>query len=127
MAIYTFKCTNKKCKTVVESCQSIKDYQPLITCPTCKKDTLVRDYESDLPSGSVKRGDHQITVGELAKRNTERFSEDYKEHLHNKNYAYRENPPPFKEPKAKRKMRELREFASGLTKTGAKKCPQKKK
>ena len=117
MPCYSYKCSNPKCGELTESFQSIKDYTPLVKCPKCKKKTLIRNLKADLPSGSVKKGDDQLTVGELAKRNTERFSRDYKEHLHNERYKYRENPPKFTESKAERKKRELREFASGLKRT----------
>jgi hypothetical protein len=95
----------------------MKDYKELVKCPKCKRNTLVRNLQADLPNGSVVKGESELTVGELARRNSERFSEDYKEHLHNKNNAYRDNPPKFKEPKAVRKAREMKEFLSGLSRS----------
>jgi putative FmdB family regulatory protein len=119
---YSYKC--EECNHRFESFQSFKDFTPLTTCPNCNQNTLVRDYQSDLPSGSVKKGDDQLTVGELAARNTERFSEDYKEHLHIKNHSYMKNPPKYKASKAERKIRDLQDLATGL---GGSVKPKKKK
>ncbi len=122
MPTYSYYCI--ECDRKCEFFQSLRDYTPLVTCPNCKKDGLVRDLKSDLPNGSVKKGEHELTVGELAARNTERFSEDYKEHLHNKHHAHMKNPPKYKATKAERQVRNLQDLAEGL---GKKDKPYKKK
>ena len=51
-------------------------------------------YVDDLLTlnGSVKKADSELkTIGDVAMRNTERFSDDYKAYLHEKNNAYKEH------------------------------------
>lgn len=52
-------------------------------------------YREDLSTlnGSVRKADSELkTLGDLAMRNTERFSDDHKAHLHAKHNAYKETP-----------------------------------
>jgi hypothetical protein len=79
----------------------MSEYDKEERCPLCKKGIGQRDYQSDLPAASVKKGDNEITLGHLASRNTERMSDDQKESIHVKNHAYMENPPPYKAPARK--------------------------
>lgn len=63
------------------------------SCPICHANTIERNFEEDLPTNQIVKGDTEIKVGHLAKRNTERFSEDEKEAIYRKNNAYKFAPP----------------------------------
>ena len=85
MPEYSYTCL--KCNTKFSVIKSISDYKPKEKCPECKLiGEVIRDLETDWNSlvGAVVRGDDQITVGELAKRNTERLSNDEKAALTHK-------------------------------------------
>lgn len=88
MPSYTFRCDDEECDAEVELLSTIANYKPLTKCPNCKKETLKRDYETDLPTGTVVKGNSEITVGQLADRNSAKFSEDYKLHLYKKHNSY---------------------------------------
>lgn len=100
MPTYSFHC--ETCNNDFDLFMTISAYQMPAECPECKANKIVRSYVP--PTGCVKKGDDEITVGHLAHRNTERMSEDRKESIYVKNNAYRENPPPFKKPAPKKKF-----------------------
>lgn len=90
MPSYDFKCLG--CRHVFEETMSMSSYQVPTKCPKCSGDkTVVRIFTD--PVSNVIRGDHQVTIGELAERNSERFSKDKKIALHKKHHEYRDNPP----------------------------------
>jgi len=87
MPSYTFEC--ESCGNF-EIVQSIANYQPIATCPGCNKTSEQRVYEADLPTGAVRLADSEIkTLGHLAQRNTENFSDDHKAELYKKHNAYK--------------------------------------
>ena len=66
-------------------------------CPECNRsDAVVRDYREDNVNIGVTLGDTEITVGHMAKRNTDTLSTDQKISIYNKNNDYR-----FQESKVK--------------------------
>lgn len=98
MAIYTFECNTEEngCGLIFERVMSPSTYTDKQVCPNCKKRKSVhRHYESDTPSTSVKLSDEEITVGHLAARNNDRFSDDYKKKLNYEHNKYKlERPRP---------------------------------
>ena len=92
MPSYSYSCLN--CKTSFELFYSFKDYIQNPKCPCCKKKTTEREYIKDLKTlnSSIKKSDSELkTVGDLAKRNADRLSNDEKRHLHDKHNSYKEN------------------------------------
>lgn len=92
MPAYTFFCNS--CDTQYEIVCSIRDYYDKIPCEKCGSLNVHRMYGEDIltQSTSVKKSDSELkTVGDLAKRNTERMSDDHKEHLKQKHNMYKEN------------------------------------
>ncbi len=67
----------------------MKDYTGSAACPKCGETSNSRNLLVDNPSTFVVRGDDQITLGELAERNSKRFSPDKKAHLFEKHNEYR--------------------------------------
>ena len=103
--VYTYLCSNNKCNYQFEIFQTLSSYEVLKVCPKCNKTSLARNYQADLPTTNIRLGDDQLTVGHLAHRHSEEFSDDKKESLHIKNHAYMENPPSYQKTK---KMAESR-------------------
>lgn len=93
MPAYTFFCNS--CKKKYEVVCSIRDYNDRIPCEHCNSNKSVnRLYVEDALSinATVKKSDSELkTVGDLAKRNTDRMSEDHKEHLKRKHNSYKDN------------------------------------
>ena len=80
------------------------DYKPTITCPKCNLDAN-RDFIADKAYTSVKLAQSEIkTIGHLAQRNTEKFSNDYKEHLYRKHNEYRFKEPEKEPPRGMRRL-----------------------
>jgi putative FmdB family regulatory protein len=89
MPTYIFKCND--CRTKYEIYSSIAKYDTCNKdCPKCDSSDVHRVYEDENVCGSVRKGDSEITVGQLADRNRERMSEDQKEDLYQKNNAYKD-------------------------------------
>lgn len=103
MPTYTFLC--EKCKETFDTLSSIGAYTGKAKCPHCKKVSTTRDYKTDLPNGFVPLSDDQITVGHLAHRNGERYSDDQKEAIRRKVNAYKEGSPERELPKGMNRMR----------------------
>lgn len=88
MPIYVFEC--EKCEHQLEVEQSIKKPTPnRKKCPKCGKSSLKRVLFA--PHVYNKPGDDKISVGLLADRNSERFSDDHKKKLDEKNNINRED------------------------------------
>lgn len=90
MPTYTFCC--EKCKYKFEMFFTIQQYKDQQVCEKCGK-KAIRSYEDDLTSinTSVKLADSEIkTLDHLAKRNSEKFSEDEKHHLYVKHNSYKD-------------------------------------
>ena len=82
MPIYVFKC--EECEHEIEVEQSIKKPTPnRKKCPKCGKNKLERVLFA--PHVYNKPGDDNITLGLLADRNAERFTEEQKIELDKKN------------------------------------------
>lgn len=93
MPEYTYECDS--CETVFSICCNIKDYKSNAKCSSCGSKKTHRRYQDDLSSlnASVKKNDSELkTLGDLAKRNTERMSDDQKKELYEKHNAYKQTP-----------------------------------
>lgn len=91
MPTYSYYCCT--CKYTFELFVTIKDYKDTVICDKCKK-TSVRDYNSDMLTitSSIKKMDSELkTIGDLAKRNSERMNDDQKISLYQKHNSYKEN------------------------------------
>ena len=89
MPNYSYGCDN--CHTSFELFFYIKDYDPSPKCIGCGK-IAHRLYSVDVltQSASVKKGDSELkTIGDLARRNSDRLSEDEKTHLYQKHNSYK--------------------------------------
>lgn len=112
MPTYSFICdTNQKgCGHQFSLFMSMTTYTNKQKCPQCNKQKSVRrDYDIDLPtlSQNIKLNDDNITVGHLAKRNSERLSSDEKDHLTEKHNAYKYEEPTKPLPKGMNRMGSL--------------------
>ncbi len=91
MPTYTYDCL--KCGSKFELFFYIKDYKEQPACDNCGSKSTNRSYVSDVltQSASVKKADSELkTIGDLARRNSDRMSEDQKISLHQKHNSYRE-------------------------------------
>lgn len=78
MPRYDFKC--KICNNIEEHYISFQDYDTFeATCPRCNG-PIERDF-SDI---SIVNFSIPKTLGSLADKHSDKFSEDYKQHLHSK-------------------------------------------
>lgn len=94
MPTYSYKCN--KCNAEFELFFFIKDYREKPRCESCKSTDTERSYTKDVltQSASVKKSDSELkTLGDLAKRNSDRMSDDEKISLHQKHNSYREDGP----------------------------------
>ncbi len=98
MPEYTFKCEADGCGQIFPIFMSIKDYTDQQLCPKCNN-LGVRLYVVDLPTTNVTKGDSELKVGHLAKRNSERLSSDEKAFLTEKHNAYKYTEPTKDLPK----------------------------
>lgn len=92
MPTYTYNCDD--CNQFFEMFFYIKDYTDNPKCINCGKKHTYRMYTIDVSSqsASVKKSDGELkTLGDLAKRNTDRLSDDEKAHLYQKHNDYKEN------------------------------------
>ena len=96
MPIYTYICA--KCNKKIELITHYSKYQKTIACNECGAECQ-RSLQDDLGSGFVKLSDHELKLGHLAQRNSERFSDDYKAELKRKHNEYKEQEPSKPLPK----------------------------
>jgi putative FmdB family regulatory protein len=92
MPTYSYQC--EKCKEQFELFFYIRDYIEKPECSKCGSKNTYRSYMSDIltQSTSVRKSDSELkTLGDLALRNTERMSEDEKNHLYTKHNDYKDN------------------------------------
>ena len=95
MPEYSYVCD--KCSLHMEVVCSIREYDKMqknLRCEGCGSKSLSRDYNNDLSSlnTSVKKADSELkTIGDLAKRNSDKFSDDQKVHLNKKHNDYKED------------------------------------
>lgn len=91
MPTYSYKC--EKCDYSFELFNTIREYNPQPKCVSCQSSKTYRLYVNDVRSQAiaVKKGDSELkTVGDLAKRNTDRMSDDQKTALYMKHNSYKE-------------------------------------
>ena len=109
MPLYSYICND--CDDFFEIVCSYKDYDKnKKQCPACSSFNVIRDI-NDICSlnASIKKSDNELkTIGDLAKRNSERMSEDQKEHLYHKhnNYKEKNNDKPL--PKGMSRMKKTK-------------------
>lgn len=90
MPTYSYCCS--KCDQNFELFFYIKDYIDSPSCINCKSSKTYRLYSKDIltQSTSVKKADSELkTIGDLAKRNTDKMSEDHKQSLYEKHNSYK--------------------------------------
>lgn len=105
MPEYTYKC--EECNSTFAVVCSISEYKDHPKC-CCGSKKTTRKYAEDCLTinGSVRLGDNELkTLGDLAKRNTERMSDDEKQAIWAKNNAYKENPPDKPLPKGMSRLK----------------------
>ena len=88
MPTYSFSC--QKCKNLFEVVMSMANYTSEQSCPSCKSNKVLRDYQSDQVRGFVTTQ----TVGSLAEKNTSKLSSDKLYNLQQKHTEYRRQPKP---------------------------------
>lgn len=106
MPTYSFICNS--CKKDFEIFFYIKDYKENAGCKYCKSTNTIRNYIKDVStqSSSVKKSDSELkTLGDLAKRNSDRMSNDHKTYLYNKHNSYKENSPQTELPKGMSRLK----------------------
>lgn len=90
MPTYSYICNNCGCN--FEIFANIKDYTQNAKCVGCDSINTSRRFIDDVltQSSSVRKSDTELkTIGDLAKRNSEKLSEDEKIHLYQKHNAYK--------------------------------------
>lgn len=105
MPTYSFRC--KKCG-VFEVYVSIHKYDGTSKCPTCNKKTSDRALDIDVTPeifGGVVKSDSEITIGDLANRNRDRFSDDKKAELTKKHNEYKNTPSERELPSGMSRMK----------------------
>jgi len=92
MPTYSYRC--KSCKKDFELFSNIKDYNENPDCILCHSNKTERLFIEDAITlnSSVKKSDNELkTIGDLAKRNSDRMSRDQKVELYQKHNSYKEN------------------------------------
>lgn len=90
MPTYTYFCN--KCESEFELFFYIKDYVEQPKCSCCNSTKTHRQYTKDIitQSTSIRKSDSELkTIGDLAKRNSDRLSEDEKVYLYQKHNSYK--------------------------------------
>lgn len=98
MPTYSYSCNN--CKYNFEMFFHIKDYVEKPKCTKCKSKNTSRRYLSDVLSqfANVRKSDSELnTIGDLAKRNSDRLSDDEKHHLYLKHNSYKHDQTELKD------------------------------
>ena len=86
---------------------SISEYKDTISCSKCHE-SIGRNYDIDMLTinGTVKKSDSELkTVGDLARRNSDRMSDDEKVHLHQKHNSYKDKKDQTELPKGMTRMK----------------------
>lgn len=94
MPTYTYECL--KCSSSFELFFHIKEYEEKPKCVNCGSLKTHRSYINDVltQAMSVKKSDSELkTIGDLAKRNSDKLSNDEKIHLYNKHNSYKYDSP----------------------------------
>lgn len=91
MPTYTYYCNN--CKSEFELFFYMKDYIEKPLCSCCNNKNTCRQYIADVitQNTSVRKSDSELkTIGDLAKRNSDRMSDDQKHFLYMKHNEYKD-------------------------------------
>lgn len=107
MPTYSYYCN--KCRCDFELFFHIKDYSEKPQCSNCKKNNTERRIVNDVitQSSSVKKSDSELkTIGDLAKRNSDRMSDDEKTHLYLKHNSYKYDKAPKELPSGMNRIKE---------------------
>jgi len=122
MPTYSYICNNCTCN--FELFSYIKNYIEHPKCVQCHSDNTNRAYTKDVmtQSASIKKSDSELkTIGDLAKRNSDKMSEDQKISLHQKHNSYREDGPQKELPRGmsriKKQPKPIWPGSNGKTKT----------
>ena len=108
MPLYSYICN--ACDGFFEIVCSYADYdknKDKVKCPACQSKKVERDI-NDVASlnTSVKKSDNELkTIGDLARRNTDKMSEDQKASLYAKHNSYKEQPNNKPLPKGMSRMK----------------------
>lgn len=100
MPTYSYFCFS--CNKDFEIFSYIKDYIEKPKCIFCNKKSTYRLYDKDVltQSCSIKKSDSELkTLGDLAKRNSDKMSEDHKITLYQKHNDYKYDEPQKELPK----------------------------
>jgi putative FmdB family regulatory protein len=93
MPEYSFVC--EQCDKTFEVKCSISEYDNgNFKCAHCGSKKIYRNLMSDISNGyfAIRKHDSELkTIGDLANRNSDRFSEDKKNHLFHKHNDYRKD------------------------------------
>ncbi len=92
MPTYSYTC--KKCNCDFELFFHIQSYEEKPKCINCNSKSTERCYIKDVATQntSVKKSDSELkTIGDLARRNSDRMSEDQKQALYMKHNSYKED------------------------------------
>ena len=106
MPTYSYSCDNCGCN--FELFSTIASYNSQPKCINCKSSKTYRRYIDDVSTlnTSVKKSDNELkTIGDLAKRNSDRMSEDQKIHLYNKHNSYKDQQSTKELPKGMSRMK----------------------
>jgi len=124
MPQYTYDCA--KCNETFTMYLPMDKFVGEYRCPEC--DTLApHSFLEDAKtiSSNVRKGDDEITVGALAKRNSERLSSDEKAHLTYEQNKYKYEEPTKELPKGMSRMGKPKD--RHVTKKQRKKDPKRGK
>jgi putative FmdB family regulatory protein len=91
MPTYSYRCN--KCDNSFELFFYIKNYIEQPQCNLCGSDKTERCFTKDAMTlnTSIKKSDNELkTIGDLARRNAEKMSEDEKISLYQKHNSYKE-------------------------------------
>jgi len=106
MPTYSYSCED--CNSFFEIFFYIKDYIEQPECINCSSNNTKREYVNDVltQSTSIKKADSELkTIGDLAKRNSDKLSDDEKIHLYNKHNSYKEDQPIKELPKGMNRIK----------------------
>ena len=108
MPTYSFVC--KKCQNIFELFYTFEAYDKSEshTCDKCGSIQTERNYVEDaltINSSVIKADSELKTLGDLANRNRDKFSDDQKLYLHNKHNSYKEEGPAKELPSGMSRMK----------------------
>jgi len=109
MPCYTYLCNS--CAKKFEIVCSIANYKEKTTCEFCKSKDTERCYVEDLLTlnTSIRLADSELkTIGHLANRNNEKFSEDQKIALYKKHNDYKEQTSQKELPSGMTRMKKTK-------------------